>query len=165
MNNGDLEDWNNKFVLKNIEVKNIFIKALNLYNTEFCQCAYPRFQQIVGIDCRDFGESFKCFDTDLLIDIVKPSFYSEKSTLTDECTNEKWICKKCGSTYEYGWSDFSIAVDRKKLKLVKLNIIPQGKMTIKPIPIFIGLYGYSYPARTEINSVTLTEFEEYMTER
>ena len=161
----EIEQRNNEFAVKFDQVKNLFTSSLNIYNSELCQCAYPRFQQIISIDCTDTGNSFKCYDTDLLIDLSKPYFDIEKSELNDECTNEKWTCKKCGSTYEYGWSDFSIYVERQKLKLKNLTINPKGKETIKPIPLFLGLMGHSYPAKTEIMSVDFTDFENYMTEK
>jgi hypothetical protein len=143
----------------------LFTSSLNIYNLEFCQCAYPRFQQIISIDCSNTGNSFKCYDTDLLIDLSKEYFDIEKSELSDECTNEKWICKKCGSTYEYGWSDFSIYVERQKLKLKNLAVSFKGKPTIKPIPLLLGLMGHSYPSKTEMTSVTFADFEKYMTEK
>jgi hypothetical protein len=74
-----------------------------------------------------------------LIGFSKPYFHIEKSELADENLNEKWICKKCGSTYEFGWQDFSIAVEREKLKLTELKVEQIGKPAIKPIPLYIGL--------------------------
>ncbi|HMQ63618.1 MAG TPA: hypothetical protein PKE06_23240 [Flavilitoribacter sp.] len=147
------------------QVKDLFISRLAVYNAENCPCAYPRFQQIIGIDCRDTGHSFKCFETDLLINLSKVGFDLEKSQLSDECTNEKWICKKCGSTYEYGWSDFSIYVERQKLKLVHLAVQPKGKPAVHPIPLYLGLMGHSYPPKNEIASVDFADFENYMGEK
>ena len=92
-------------------------------------------------------------------------FDISKSDLTNENTKEKWICKKCGSTYEYGWSDFSIYVERQQLKLTNLTTQLIGQPPIKPVPLYLGLAGHSYPPRSEITSVTFAEFENYMTEK
>ncbi|MBC7536807.1 MAG: hypothetical protein H7258_14040, partial [Ferruginibacter sp.] len=91
-------------------------------------------------------------------------FDISNSDLTDENINEKWICKKCGSTYEYGWSDFCIKVERQKLKLT--NLIPQliGQSLIMPVPFYLGLAGHSYPPGSEMTSVTFAAFEKYLTE-
>lgn len=161
----ETEQRNKEFMARFEQVKNLFISSLAAYNAENCPCAYPRFQQIIGIDCRDTGNSFKCFETDLLINLSKAGFDIEKSQLTDECTNEKWTCRKCGSTYEYGWSDFSIYVERQKLKLVHLAASPKGKPAVHPIPLYLGLMGHSYPSKTEITSVDFGAFENYLTEK
>ncbi len=165
LSKSELEQRNREFAEKFEKVKKLFNSSLEIYNSEFCQCAYPRFQQIVSIDCANTGDSFKCYETDLLIGLVKPYFDIEKSELTDENTNEKWICKKCSSTYEYGWSDFSIYVERKKMKLQNLKVSLKGNKTKKPIPLFLGLMGHSYPAMTEMTNVDFAEFENYMTEK
>ena len=120
---------------------------------------------IVGIDCSDTGNSFKSHDTDLLISISKAYFDTEKSELTDEITNEKWVCKKCGSTYEYGWSDFSIYVERQKLKLTNLTADCMGKPTVAPIPLYLGLDGHSYPDKSIISRVDFDTFKNYLTEQ
>lgn len=160
-----MEQRNKEFEVRLEQVKNLFTSSLTIYNSESCQCVYPRFQQIIGIDCVSTGDSFKCYETELLIDLAKPYFDIEKSELSDENTNEKWTCKKCGSTYEYGWSDFSISVERQKLKLNTLIVDTKGKPATKPIPLFLGLIGHSYPPRTEVTKVDFADFENYMTEK
>jgi len=165
LSDSEIEQRNKEFMIKFEQVKNLFATSLNNYNIENCQCAYPRFQQIIGIDCINTGNSFKCHDTDLLISMSKVYFDISNSDLTDEVTNEKWICKKCGSTYEYGWSDFSIYVERQKLKLTNLATQLIGQAPIMPIPLYLGLAGHSYPPLSEITSVPFAEFESYMTEK
>jgi hypothetical protein len=164
-NLSDDEEKNKEFIAKFEQVKNLFISCLDMYNSEFCQCAYPRFQQIISIDCSNTGNSFKCYETDLLIDLSKEYYTVEKSELSDECTNEKWTCKKCSSTYEYGWSDFSMYVERQKLKLKNLTIYPTGKPAITPLPLYLGLMGHSYPSKAEMTNVSFAEFEKYVTEK
>ena len=164
LSDSEIEQRNKEFMVKFEQVKQLFTDSLKIYNSQYCQCAFPRFQQIVGIDCSDTGNSFKCYDTDLLISMSKDFFDISSSNLKDEVTNEKWTCKKCGSTYEYGWSDFSIYVERQKLKLTDLKIQMTGLSITKPIPLYLGLAGHSYPSRQEITSVTFDEFKKYMTE-
>lgn len=159
-----LEDGNQEFGIKYEQAKHLLNASLERYNAVHCQCAYPRFQQIVGIDCTDSHNSFKCYDTDLLINLSKPYFDIETSNLNDECTNNTWICKKCKSTYEYGWSDFSIQVERQKLKLKNLTINSVGKEVIVPIPLFLGLRGHSYPPNTAMRPANFVDFEKYMSE-
>lgn len=154
-----------EFEFRYEKAKELLTYSLENYNSVFCQCAYPRFQQIIGIDCTNTGDSYKCLDTDLLIGLSKKYFNIEESALSDECKNEKWVCKKCGSIYEYGWSDFSIYVERQKLKLTDLKIQAKGKSATTPIPLYLGLMGHSYPPKSQLSSVDFEEFKNYMTER
>lgn len=85
--------------------------------------------------------------------------------MKDECTNEKWVCKTCGSVYEYGWSDFSIHVDRQKLTLSNLHCAPIGKEATKPVPLYLGLFGHSYPPQSEFCKATFEEMELYLKEQ
>lgn len=91
----EIKKRDSEFKIKYEKAKDLFTSTLRLYNSNSCQCAYPRFQQIVGIDCCQSRNSFKCYDTDLLITLTKEYFNIEKSELNDENTNEKWVCKKC----------------------------------------------------------------------
>ena len=157
---------NIEFNIRHDKAKQLFISTLEFYNSQYCQCAYPRFQQMIRIDlCNYKNASFKCYDTDLLIDLSKKYFDIKQSQLNDEITNQLWTCKKCDSIYEYGWSDFSIYVERQKLKLIELKTESIGKQTEKPIPVFLGLMGHSYPDKTEITNVEFEEFENYLTEK
>jgi hypothetical protein len=153
------------FQQKYQQVKELFTLILSRYNIDACQCTYPRFQQLVGIDCSGTGNVFKCYDTDLLIDLSRTYFNIETSMLNGECRNEKWTCKICNSTYEYGWSDFSIQIERQKLKLTYLTTQSKGKEAILPIPLHLGLIGYSYPSRSEMDYVNFADFENYMLEK
>src|SRR5450631_4495663 len=104
----EIEERNKELSIKYEQLKAFFKSNFDVYYLQACQCAYPRYQQIVGIDCSDTRNSFKCYDTSLLIDLSRPYFDVSRSELKDEVKNELWVCKKCGSVYEYGWSDFSI---------------------------------------------------------
>ena len=139
--------------------------TLEKYNLDSCQCAYPRFQQLVGIDCSKSGKSFRCWETEILISSSKKYFEIIESKLKDENVNQTWICKKCKSEYEFGWSDFSIHVDRQKLKLINLKTNLIGKETEKPIPLFLGLFGHSYPKKSEMDFAEFKKLEEYLLEK
>lgn len=159
-----VEQINQSYKEKAEIVTQIYKKAIINYTNKGCFCAFPRFQQIIGIDCTSTHNSFKCFDTEILMGLIKEHFDIENSEQNDECTNKKWTCKNCKSTYEYGWSDFSIHIDRQKLKLVELKTISQGKPTENPIPIFVGLIGHSYPDYSVIKSVDEETFRKYICE-
>ena len=165
MTEESMESGFDLFREKQQHLKNLFTTALEMYTSEFCQCAYPRYQQLIGIDCIASGDSFVCYETEMLIDLSRPYFDIDKSRLTDENTNETWKCKKCQSTYEYGWSDLSIHVERQKLKLTHLKTVSAGKGIEKPIPLYLGLHGHSYPPATEMTPVDFDVFEKYILEK
>ena len=165
LTDAEIEQRNKAFMVKFEQVRALFTNSLMIYNSRQCPCAFPRFQQIISIDCSNTGNSFKCYDTDLLISMCKVHFEISESSLTNEVTNELWTCKKCGSLYEFGWSDFSIYVERQKLTLLELKTALIGLPATKPIPLYLGLAGHSYPSKEEISSVSFNEFKQYMTEQ
>ncbi|MCC7506540.1 MAG: hypothetical protein IT259_14650 [Saprospiraceae bacterium] len=150
---------------RHAEAKNVYQSVVDGYMTGACPCAFPRFRQITGINCVDSGDSYCCFDTELLIALIKPFFDISPSDRKDECTNEKWVCKTCGSEYEWGWSDFSIHVNRQKLALTNLRASVIGKAAGKPIPLYLGLFGHSYPPPSEMRPANLEEMAAYLNER
>lgn len=164
LSNSEFEQRKKEFEIRYEQLKQLFAQSLTIYNSQYCQCAYPRFQQIVGIDCCKTSVSFRSYETELLINMCKVNFDISSSNLTDENVNEKWICKKCRSLYEYGWSDFSIYVERQKLKLIDLKTEQMGLPIVKPIPLYLGLLGHSYASKQEITNVTLEVFKSYMLE-
>ncbi len=161
----EIRQRNNKAREKYLRARSVIEKALVHYYETACQCAFKRYQQIVGIDCVKTGDSFKCLDTELVISLSKKHFTISKSDRKNEVINEKWTCKKCGSIYEYGWSDFSISVDRQKLELITLKTEGIGKQENSPIPVFLGIMGHSYPSKHEIKQVDFIVFEEYYLEK
>jgi hypothetical protein len=92
-------------------------KTLAFYNEKGCQCAFPRFRQIVSIDCVDTGSSFYASETEGFIGFARNYFTTVKLATGPEAQNELWTCNKCGSVYSYGWADFSIHVNRSILKI------------------------------------------------
>jgi len=141
-------------------------KAIEFYFYEnSCACQYPRFLQIAGINCSDYSETFKSLETSLLLNKVKKYYNVELLENGKECFNEKWTCKKCNSVYYFGWSDFSIAIEREFLKPIDLKVTKRGLIALKPIPLYAGLYGYSYPSSNEIECVDFESFEKYILEK
>jgi hypothetical protein len=135
-------------------------RTLAFYDNHACPCAFPRFRQYASIDCVDTGNSFYVSETEAFIS--RSSRYFDIQTLTPEqggeCSLAIYTCKKCGSTYEFGWSDFSIHVSRSYLKLKEKKVSDIGSAPLTPIPVFVGPFGHSYPdkafAKTDLERLT-----------
>ena len=147
------------------KVNALFAKCFEHYYKKGCQCAFPRYHQIVSIDCVDTGDSYSCYETEMLIYLSKPYFEIQPGPPGFEGNHQVWTCKKCGSVYSLDWEDFSIHVNRQTLKVTQLKTTQTGKEGIKPIPLFLGLSGHSFPPQTEMAPVTYEEFENYMFEK
>jgi len=139
-------------------------ETLKFYNNNGCQCRYPRFRQIVGIDCILIDKTFQSFETECFIDLSRLEFEKQKVSNTDEDEAEIWSCKKCGSTFEYGFSEFSIAISRQYLRLIDLKLEDLGQNETAQIPLFVGLLGYDYPSQNEIKIVNYNIFKNYVLE-
>ena len=105
--------------------------AERYYQGDSCACQHPRFTQIVGINCVDFVKSFKAWETTLLISKFKKNFEIETLEKGPENLNEKWTCKKCKSEFNFGWSDFSIAVEREVLLPIDIKTNENEKKSRK----------------------------------
>ncbi|RNI30429.1 hypothetical protein [Rufibacter latericius] len=144
------------------EFSEVVKNAISFYKTYSCCCAFPRFRQIVSIDCTDYGNSFSCFETEIFIKQAKEHFKVRKIDRIEENVSEEWTCKKCDSKYIYGWSDFSIAISRQVLKPQKIKVTEVGAEPLKPIPLFVGPIGHSYPSRNELTPTDKEGFENYI---
>ncbi len=147
------------------QLNSLLENALRNYYTMHCACAFPRFIQIVSIDCFDQGKSFQSFETEVLIEKSRKYFSTVHFENKQECHSEKWTCNKCHSEFEYHWSDLSIALNRATLKPVTIHAKTIGLPPSSPIPLYKGLMGYSYPQQTEITVVTFETFEHYILEK
>jgi hypothetical protein len=163
---------NNKIDLPEDDFKEIhekatklFVSALERYDTFACQCAFPRFHQITGMDSYKIGSSLKCFDTNLFIYLSKQYFDIHDGYLDKENTNDKWTCKKCGSVFEFEWQEFRMGVERQRLKLIELKTELIGKEIEKPTPLYLGLVGYSISSGKEVAFVDFEYFEKYILEK
>jgi hypothetical protein len=144
-------------------LEQLFRTALDMYCEAACPCAYPRLRQIVGVDCTQRGLNYACFETELMIGMCRPLFDVGESERADENANETWTCRKCGSTFEYSWSDLSIHVSRQTLELTHLATQEVGKAAADRIPLYIGLRGHALPP--DPNLVDFEEYEAYILER
>lgn len=146
------------------KVSALFAMCFEHYYTTQCQCAFPHYHQIINIDCVDTGDSFSCYETEMLIEMSKPYFDIQLGPKGYEGNHQVWTCKKCGSTYTNDWEDFSIAVNRRTMKAIETKVALTGKPAIKPIPLFLGLSGHSFPPQTEMAPASYEDFEVYMLE-
>jgi len=147
------------------KVNALFKKCFEQYYTTGCQCNFPRYHQIVSIDCVDTSDSFSCHETEMLIFMSKQYFDVQLGPKGNEGNHQVWTCKKCGSSYTVDWEDFSIHVNRQTMKVSELKVPLTGKPGMKPIPLFLGLSGHSFPPQTEMVPVSYEDFEKYMLEK
>ena len=146
------------------KVSSLFKKCFEHYYATSCQCAFPRYHQIVGIDCVDTGDSYSCYETEMLIGMSKPYFNITPGPPGFEGNHQEWACKKCGSVYSVDWEDFSIHVSRQTMEVTDLKVELTGKPATKPIPLVLGLSGHSYPPQTEMIPATYEDLEKYLME-
>jgi hypothetical protein len=137
--------------------------VLECYSNKACQCAYPRFRQLVSIDCSETGDSYYVSETEGLLHHAKPYFNVKPIDRGSENVRELWTCKKCGSEYEFGWSDFSIRVDRSYLRVKTLKVAELGRAITEPIPLYVGAFGHSTP-RARFKRVGIKQLKLYLLE-
>jgi hypothetical protein len=146
------------------KVNALFAKCFEHYYATACQCHFPRYHQITSIDCVNTGDSFSCYETEMLIGLSKPYFDIQSGPKDYEGNHQVWTCKKCSSVYTVDWEDFSIHVNRQTMKVTDLKVPLTGKPGVKPIPLFLGLSGHSFPPQTEMVPASYEDFEAYMLE-
>ncbi|MBC6112640.1 hypothetical protein ACFOG5_11520 [Pedobacter fastidiosus] len=139
-------------------------EVLNYYNTVSCQCAYPRFIQYTSIDCRDYDGTFFVLETEAFIEHAFEYFDVSKINNGEESIRSIYTCKKCKSTFEYGWSDFSIAISRAYLKPIQIMAIQIGAEADTPIPVVMGLCGHKLRTMEFYDMVTFDDFLAYIYE-
>jgi hypothetical protein len=136
--------------------------TMEYYNSVSCQCAFPRFRQYAAIDCVDYAGSFYMSETEGFIYLAQKYFDITPVSPTVDANNSIYTCKKCGSTFYFGWQDFSIHVNRSVLKPQELKVTDVGAPAKQPIPFVIGLFGHKYPDRSLFDKVTIETFKEYL---
>ncbi|WAC14508.1 hypothetical protein [Dyadobacter pollutisoli] len=137
-------------------------ETLDFYNSLACPCAFPRFRQIVGLDCVDFRKSFYASETEGFISLAGKHFQIQEISGGDENSNQLWTCNTCASTFHCGWSDFSIHVNRTFLKTLELKTTDIGADATLPIPLFVGLFGHTFPDQSSILPVDYGTFTTYI---
>lgn len=140
-------------------------EVLISFNQQSCQCAFPRFRQIVAIDCVDYRKNFYCSETEGFIDRARKYYTAVKLESGPEAYNEEWTCNKCGSIFTYGWADFSIHVNRAFLKQKDLRIGDIGALPEVPIPLYVGIFGHALPGYDQLTPVDFETFSKYITAR
>jgi len=152
-----------KVIKENTDMLWKFIgETVDYYNSISCPCAFPRFRQVVSLDCTDYGKSFYASETEGFISNASIFFKRQSLESGIEASNELWTCKTCGSVYQYGWSDFSIHVNRTILKIIDLKTEEIGAPAELPLPLFVGLFGHNFPDKAHINPVDFETFKSYI---
>ncbi|MEP7258622.1 MAG: hypothetical protein ABI687_09540 [Flavitalea sp.] len=139
--------------------------TLRQYDVWGCACQFPRFHQYISIDCINTGSSFYMSETEGFIALAKPYFEVKELTPSPESYRNEYTCKKCGSVYEYGWSDFSISVSRSYLKITEQKTKYTGAEQLTPIPFYVGLFGHRLPSGEGFIKVGLPALKNYLLER
>jgi hypothetical protein len=147
-----------------LRVEKLIDEVLEKYYSSGCACRYPRFLQIAGIDCSEYGLAFVCWETELMIGRVSEHFSATPVEPKGENYQEQWTCNYCDSTFMLSWSDFSAVIDRRVLKPIDIKLKSSGKDALFPIPLHAGLYGHGYPERTKICSVDFNTLRQYLLE-
>jgi hypothetical protein len=99
----------------------------------------------------------------VLITNARNYFTITKTGTGSEAYNESWCCNKCGSLYDYGWADFSIHVSRAFLKIKELKTTDIGAEPQLPIPLFVGIFGHTFPGKDQLIPVDFEAFKKYIT--
>jgi hypothetical protein len=137
-------------------------ETIEYYKSLACPCAFPRFIQYASIDCRETHNSFYMSETEGFIQTSGDCFDTKEIDKGDECFKAIYTCKTCGSTYINAWSDFSIRISRTYLKPLQLKANQVGADAENPIPFFVGIFGHSYPDRSDFRNVDFETFKDYI---
>ena len=129
------------------------------YNHESCPCAFPRFRQIVGIDCVDYGGSFYFSETEGFIAVSTEQYPQNPEN------GLQVICKTCGSVWWKEWQDFSIHISRTVMKPETLKANDIGADPVTPIPFNYGPVGHKNPDRSLFQHMELDVFVKYLKEK
>ncbi|MFL9481951.1 hypothetical protein ACI6Q2_04180 [Chitinophagaceae bacterium LWZ2-11] len=139
-------------------------ETLGYYTAIACQCAFPRFRQYAGISCTDTRNVFMVSETEGFIHHAEKYFDKQAVAADQENYKAIYTCKKCGSVYDFAYSEFSIAISRTVLKIRELKASQIGA-DIETVLLFnVGLFGYSYPSRDLFKLVDLETFATYIRE-
>ena len=139
-------------------------EIMTYYNSISCQCAFPRYRQIVSLNCSDYQKSFYSSETQGFLQHSRLYFDIIEGDNKQEDNSQIWTCKKCRSVYDYAYSGFSIYVNRGYLKINEHKTIDIGAEPQTPMPFVVGLFGHSYPDRDLFKQVDLDAFSSYMRE-
>lgn len=139
-------------------------ETVEYYQSISCQCAFPRFIQYASHECGDMGGVYYMSETEGFIDKVKKHFDIEKLENGNDGYEAIYTCRKCRSTYLYGYSEYSIAVSRQFLKPQEIKAIQVGANPITPVPFTVGLFGHQYPDQELFQFYDFDSFKNYLGE-
>ena len=136
---------------RNSPTRELFLAAehiLDFYTGDACPCSFPRFIQVVSLDCMDMDLLFTCRETEAFLKLCRErDLYSVEDIDADfQSDTEYWTCNTCGSRFLWGWSDTSVKIDRQYLKPVIIRAEKIGAGAANPIPLFGGFFGKNPPS-------------------
>lgn len=140
------------------EFSELIRQTVTWYREIACPCAFPRFVQYTSIDCVDWGKSFSMYETEMFI--AHALTYYIKGIEQGE--GAIYSCNKCGSSFQFGWSDFSIHVSRSYFKPLQLNATQVGADAQTPIPYYGGFAGHALPDQQLFHRVDAATFIAYI---
>jgi hypothetical protein len=163
LRNARRDELDQEFSRRVTETENVLRSVVEHYANAACPCAFPRFRQLAALNCTDTGHSFKCMETELLIEMSSVYFREEESAAGNEVLNKRRVCLVCGSIYEYGWSDLNSVLDRQFLKVTSLKASTLGSGPLEPVPVYLGPVGHSIPENVFYDN-TLEALRDYLLE-
>ena len=121
--------------------------ALPLLLKAGCPCRYPRFVRLVGFNFQDYNVGpVLCGDTEELVSasIQGPSAFLDLQSEehVQDSTHRKYRCSRCGASWLYVFTDYSISLSRVYLQLLISSADNMGAEPQEPIPISTGLGGF-----------------------
>ncbi|GAB4427086.1 MAG: hypothetical protein OHK0039_45300 [Bacteroidia bacterium] len=143
------------------ELLNDMRSVLAVYRAVACPCAFPRFRQVVAIDCVDWGGAFFCYETEGLIAVAREGY----AIGDDTGYGSVWTCETCGSVFQQAWQDFSIHISRSTLKPVQLLVADLGAAAETPMRLSRGFAGHSHPPASLAVQVSPEEIKTWLTAR
>lgn len=140
------------------EFSELIRQTVAWYQELACPCAFPRFIQYTSIDCVDWGKSFSMYETEKFIAHAL-AFYDKGN---EQGEGAIYSCRKCGSSFQFGWSDFSIHVSRSYFKPLQLKATPIGADAESPIPYYGGFAGHALPDQHLFRRIDAPAFIAYI---
>lgn len=93
-------------------------EVIDFYYSVACPCAFPRFRQLVSIDCFNTEGTFYLYETNLLIrEVMTNRFEIQKEN------NDVFVsCNVCDSKYIIDGDEFGFLVQRLVLKMIDKKV-------------------------------------------
>lgn len=112
-------------------------EVIDYYLSKSCPCAFPRYRFLVGFNGDNYSKALlHTYDTNAF---VSKSIDFEKGFLIAQ-ENAEFVCRVCGSKYQYKYDQYSITFEKISLSIKTLNQKELGAMAGLPFPLFGGVY-------------------------